>query len=201
MTARAGSFEFLRTAAAHTRRFHPEAFLMANIVAIRDNFAGLAETVRVAASWGVKQALISNVAPEGAVQDDYGRFAVRLADWRRAVPEIVRAADESGIVLRFFGLPMCALGAEHLARSNDLHWAPRATIERTFPEGHFEPAAGAARRVKLATIVESAPTRNRMKSPRCRGCSADGICGGYFTAYHAVWGDAELAPLAAVGAA
>jgi MoaA/NifB/PqqE/SkfB family radical SAM enzyme len=194
MTARPGSFEFLRAAARHVRSFNPSAFLMANIVVIRDNFKTAADTVRVAASFGVKQALLSNVAPEGAVQDDYGRFAVRLDDWRAAVPEIARAAAETGLVLRFFGLPLCALGPAHVAQANDLHWAPRATIERSFPEGHVEPQ-GAKRTIMLATIVEGKPTRNRIKTAPCQRCAADNLCGGFFAAYHAVWGDAELVPL------
>jgi MoaA/NifB/PqqE/SkfB family radical SAM enzyme len=186
MTARAGSFDFLRAAAEHVRAFNPSAYLLANIVAIKDNFHGLVETVRLAARWGCKQALISNVAPEGAVQDDYGRFAARLEDWRRLVPELARAADQGGIALRFFGLPLCALGPEHLARSNDLHWAPRSTVERTYAEDG---------RIKLATVTEQRPTRNRMKTARCGACRAEAMCGGFFAAYHAVHGDAELAPL------
>jgi organic radical activating enzyme len=194
MTARAGSFEFLRAAAAHVRRFNPAAQLLANIVVIRDNFHGCADTVRLAATWGCRQALISSVAPEGAVQDDFGRFVARLSDFRAAVPSIARAADESGIALRFFGLPLCALGRDHMALSNDLHWAPRSTVERTFEEA-AAPPAGAPRRLKLHTVTEQAPTRNRMKSPRCAACSADPLCGGYFAAYHAVHGDAELQPI------
>lgn len=194
MTAREGSFAFLRAAARHVRLFNPYTFLMANIVVIRDNFATAADTVRLAASWGVKQALLSNVAPEGAAKDDYGRFAVRLDDWRTAVPEISRAAAETGVVLRFFGLPLCALGPDHVAQANDLHWAPRATVERSFPDGHVEPH-GEKRSIKLATIVEGKPTRNRIKTQTCQLCAADSLCGGFFAAYHAVFGDAELRPL------
>jgi MoaA/NifB/PqqE/SkfB family radical SAM enzyme len=188
MTARAGSFEFLRAAAINVRRFHDAAHLLANIVVIRDNFAHAADTVRRAAEWGCEQALISNVAPEGAAQDDYGRFAVRLEEFRREVPRICAAADAAGIALRFFGLPLCALGAEHMARSNDLHWAPRSTVERTYAEGGRE-------RVKLHTVTETTPTRNRIKTERCRSCRAEPLCGGFFAAYHAVWGDSELAPM------
>jgi len=190
MTVRAGSFEFLRAAATHVRRFHPEALLLANVVVIQDNLAHAAATVRRAAEWGCRQVLVSNVAPEGAVADDYGRFAVRLGALRAHVPEIARAADECGVALRFFGVPVCALGRAHMARSNDLHWAPRSTVERAY-------ADDGRTRVKLHTVTEHAPTRNRIKTARCAGCAADGVCGGFFAAYHRVWGDAELEPLAA----
>jgi organic radical activating enzyme len=186
MTARAGSYEFLRAAAANVRRENPRAQLFANIVIIRDNLHGAAETVRRAGEWGCRQALISNVAPEGAVADDYPRFAVRLADLRAAVPAIAAAAASAGLALRFFGLPLCALGADHMALSNDLHWAPRSTVERAFEDGR--------ERVKLHTVTELAPTRNREKAPACAACAADALCGGFFSAYRAAWGDGELEP-------
>ena len=71
--------------------------------------------------------------------------------------------------MRFFGVPMCLLGA-HWASSNDLHWDPRVTVE-------WQEAAGLAH---FAGIYSWAPDRRRVHVDACARCTRQTVCMGVF---------------------
>ncbi len=189
LVGRPGAFAQARDAIANVHRFHPGAALMANVVVVRPNLRVVADTLAVLAGWGVRQVLVSNVAPEGAAARDYEQLAVPLDLLRREIPGITAAACEHGLILRFFGVPLCILGREAMVQSNDLHWTARATMER---------AAASGGGVRLVTTIQRHPTRRRVHPERCRGCPARRMCGGVFSAYARRFGDGELRPLPGV---
>lgn len=107
-------------------------FFFANIVLNRKNYKDALQIVRFVrqSHYPVQQILISVVAPEGLADDRFSELVFDLEDFRWQIPELVSYCEDNGLVLRFFGLPSCILGAEYLEYANDLHWEERHTIER-----------------------------------------------------------------------
>ncbi len=183
LTRRTGSFDRVLRAISHARRkpgFRP----FINTVLTRQNLARLPETVTLARELDASLLIISNVTPEGLGDDGYADLTVRLADLTQAVPAVLDAAG--GMIVRFFGLPMCALGPARM-HANDLHWNPRVTIEwARHPD-----------RVSLDPIYSWTPDRKREHAAVCMGCSYRSLCFGVFAAYLELHGPAELAPVEA----
>jgi MoaA/NifB/PqqE/SkfB family radical SAM enzyme len=180
-TARSGSFEQLMAAREHARA-HDHVSLFMNTVVTRDNFEDLDPIVQLCGDLGIRSLLLSNVAPEGRALDRYADLAVPLASWVDRAAPIASAARRARIRLRFFGLPLCALGTARM-KSNDLHYDPRATVER---------ARGPHGSVRLSHVVTRRPRRGRQFTRRCRGCAYRALCGGVFVEYVRHFGDDEL---------
>jgi len=181
LTGRPGSFDALMQTRAHARN-HPDLSLFANTVVTTRNVEDAGQVVALCADLEIPRLLLSNVAPEGRALARYGDLAVPLHTWRSLAPEIVRAADQASVAVRFFGLPFCALGEARM-RSNDLYYDARVTVER---------ARGAHASVRLSHVATRHPRRGRRKTRRCRGCRYGALCGGAFGAYLDRFGDAEL---------
>ncbi len=184
-TRRAGSFEQLMATRSNAARLTPALAVAANTVVTARNAGQLEEVVTLCAEQGIGRLLVSSVAPEGAALRSYGTLAVPLARWRALAPRLVAAGDAQGVRLRFFGLPLCALGAVR-TRSNDLYYDARATVER---------ARGTRGSVRLSHVITRHPRRGRRWTRRCRGCRYREVCGGVFRAYVERFGDHEIEPI------
>lgn len=171
LTGRAGGFE--RALRAIERCVSPGV----NVVVTRDNLAGVAETVRLAVSLGAGFVLVSNVSPEGAAKPRFASLAAPLFAFAGLAREVVAAAGD--LPVRFFGVPICALG-ELRARSNDLFWSPRVTVE------------WAGDPPRLDAIVSEKPDRGRAHVAACAGCRWSGVCPGPFRRYVEVFGEGEI---------
>jgi MoaA/NifB/PqqE/SkfB family radical SAM enzyme len=183
-TGTPGSFERAMKALENVRRRGEGTYLLTNTVVTRRNWESLEGTLRFLASRPeIRHCLLSNVAPEGRAARSYRALAVTLAQWRARLPELARTFDGSKAVLRFFGLPLCALdGRTEL--SNDAHFSPRVTVERRSVGG----------RPGLAGFLSRDAGRGRSKPEACRSCSAGPDCAGVFDRYLKEFGSAELAP-------
>lgn len=170
MTRRAGSFVQVLDAVGLARTIKPELDLAVNIVLTRRNIDHLGDTVALAAELGASLIVVSNVSPEGRGLDHYAELAVSLADLAERLPAVVERAG--GSILRFFGVPLCILGA-HTMLSNDLHWDPRVTVEWT-------PRPG---KVVLEDVYTWTAGRQRAYVEACQGCLQQGICMGVFERY------------------
>lgn len=157
--------------------------IFANVVIVRDNFESIGDIVDFLGKRGFSQVLFSNLAPEGMGLTRYANLAVSIDVWRRKVPELIAIAEKYKMTVRFFGLPLCALG-EYAHLSNDLFWDARTTVERTRTAG--VPA--------LVDVPGDAPDRNRVKADRCAACARGSMCFGVFDAYVEHFGDKEIRP-------
>lgn len=157
--------------------------LFANTVVVKDNFESLEKILEFLGRRRFKQALFSNIAPEGMGLKRYADLTARIGDWRKKVPKLAKMADKYGVGLRFFGLPLCALG-EYEFLSNDLFWDARLTAERADKSGA----------IGLVGVKSAAPDRNRIKTGICAGCGHNKICFGVFSEYVKNFGDKELKP-------
>lgn len=155
----------------------------ANIVVVKDNFESLEKILEFLGKRKFKQALFSNLAPEGMGLKRYADLSVRIGDWRKKVPKLAKISEKYNISLRFFGLPLCALGGYEFL-SNDLFWDARLTTERADKSGA----------IGLVDVKSGAPDRNRVKTKACGGCSCGKICFGVFAEYVKNFGDKELKP-------
>lgn len=174
LTQRAGSFDRAVRALGHLSR--PGV----NVVVTPASLPSLVATVQLAVERGAAFILVSAVSPEGAGEADYDTLAVRLTEWPAAAEAVVRAVGEQ-VPLRFFGLPACALGSAR-ARSNDLYWSPRVTVEwATRPTG-----------ARLTSIVSTKPDRGRAPVAACATCAWAKACPGPFVRYVERYGEAEL---------
>ena len=159
-----------------------------NTVITRDNIDALPDTVALADRLGAELIVVSNLTPEGAGLDAYERLAVPLADLARVLPTAPARAERA--VIRFFGVPMCLLGA-HGMLSNDLHWDPRVTVEWVDAPG----------KVAFDGLYNWAPDRKRVHVAACDGCAWSGVCMGINDRYAELWPTNALQPRAAEGAA
>lgn len=181
LTRRPGSFMKLLRAVEHSRRkpgFRPSF----NTVVNRHNLDHLLATVRLTRSLGAGLHIFSNTTPEGAGEDAYGELTIPLSAWATLAPALVEAAGP-GLIVRFFGVPACALGGARM-HSNDLYWNPRVTVEWAESPG----------RVALEGVYSWTPERKRRYVPACEGCALRELCAGVFAAYVERYGDTELAP-------
>ena len=177
-TRRKGSFDRLSTAMANARAF-PGFRLFVNTVLVRENAPHIVDTVRLAAARGAELIVVSNVTPEGAGEAAYPALTLRLDEVRPLVPQILAAGSPA--IVRFFGLPACALGDARMY-ANDIHWNPRVTFEWTrHPD-----------RVALEGIYSWAPDRKRTQTPTCESCSWNRLCHGVFARYVELYGHSEL---------
>jgi len=183
LTGRPGSFAKLLRAVGHAREkegFRPSF----NTVVNRHNVDRVVETVALARSLGAGLHILSNTTPEGGGEDHYLDLTIPLSRWGALGPEAVAAAGP--VVLRIFGVPVCALGTAHMA-SNDLYWNPRVTVEwAQHPD-----------RVSFEGIWSWTPERKRTHPARCEGCSHRELCAGVFAEYVARFGDGEIRPIEA----
>ncbi len=184
-TGRPGSFEGLIATARNARKHAPAAALFVNTVVTRLNREAVNGVVDLASGLGASLLVVSNAAPEGKALDAYGDLAVPLEAWPGMAAGIARAADAGGMVVRFFGLPMCVLGEARM-KSNDLYWDPRVTVER---------GCGARGSVRLQTVIARRPRRGRRQTARCRGCVMREVCGGVFSEALDRFGDEAIHPI------
>jgi MoaA/NifB/PqqE/SkfB family radical SAM enzyme len=153
-----------------------------NSVITRQNQDDLTALVDLAGRLEVGTFIVSNAAAEGRALERYARLAVRLDHFRSVAGDVARRAQEQGVTLRFFGLPLCALGSARM-KSNDLYWDARVTVER---------ARGPHGTVRMSAIQARKPTRGRKYTRRCRGCAMRTVCGGVFARYLEIFGDGEV---------
>lgn len=179
-----GSFDRAMKALANIEKHGASLYLLTNTVVTRRNWEHVEETLAMLTEHPkIRHVLLSNVAPEGRAAAAYRSLAVPLSSWRERLPALARPFETNGIVLRLFGLPLCALGGRD-ELSNDVHFSPRVTVERRASRGL----------PSLAAIKSQDASRRRSKPLACRSCEARGDCAGVFDRYLAAFGAAELSP-------
>ncbi len=179
-----GSFERLMRAVRLIEKASPRPYLLTNTVITRPNLDRIAATVRFLAGLGpVRHCTVSNLAPDGDGLKNFAALAVSLREIGALAPALAETARRAGVTVRVFGVPLCVLG-ERFDLPNDLHWAPRVTVERGRVDG----------RVGLQEIYSPHPGRLRFYAPRCRGCAWREGCFGVFKSYYDRFGDGELEP-------
>lgn len=178
-----GSFSRVLKTVENVRR-RRRIFLLTNTVVTRWNIGHLEDILGfILKRTGAKHCLISNLAPEGAGLARYAELSVRLSTLKSLVEPLSAMADASGAVLRFFGVPVCALG-KRWRNANDLYFSPRVTIERLDAKG----------RAALTEVASLRPVRERVYTERCADCRKQADCGGVFREYVRLYGDDELEP-------
>ena len=175
LTGKKGSFSAVLSALANmSAAGGKRLYLMVNTVVTQKNLEQLPRIFRMIAGFkAVKHYLVSYPAPEGGACADYGGMAVDLSKLRGAIGGLGAIAVSSGITLRFFGIPACALG-KLAENSNDFYYSPRLTVER---------AASAGGGVGLKETRSRRPTRRRIYLKACALCRFKGSCGGIFRKY------------------
>ena len=146
------------------------------------NVHHLPETAELAASLGAQLLIVSNTTPEGAALDRYDELAVPLEDLAAVLPTVPGRVP--GMVVRFFGVPMCLLGQHHML-SNDLHWDPRVTTEWARKPG----------RAVFEDFYNWRPDRKRTHVAACSDCSMKGLCTGVYAEYAARRPVTALSPI------
>ena len=181
-TRRPGSFERLERAMANAHAY-PGFRMFVNTVLVRQNADRIVETAALARARGAELLVVSNVTPEGAGENAYAELTLRLDEVRPLIRQII--AEAGPMIVRFFGLPVCALGADSVY-ANDLHWNPRVTFEWVrHPD-----------RVSLEGLYSWAPDRKRAQPAVCGSCSWNRLCHGGFARYVELYGSEELVPMA-----
>lgn len=179
------SFKILKKALENSGIYLKNTKFFSNTVVSGKNFEFLPEIIEFVADNGVRQALISNLVPEGNGSVGYKKLAVRLKEFKKIIPNLVKIANKKNIDLRLFGLPLCVLGVRYKDYSNDIWWSPRITLEK----------AEGKRKLILDEVESILPVRNRTKTKRCVGCAERKICGGVFLKYIQDFGQEEIKPV------
>ncbi len=183
-----GSFNRLMTALDLIERSNSKPFVLTNTVVTKENFEFLEETIDLLSSRSaVRHLLISNLAPDGNALTFYLDQVVSIKELSSLAPRLVSIAENRKKIIRFFGMPLCALG-EVWKSSNDLYWDSRTNVERTTSHG----------KVELEDTWNYTPQRMRFFPEICASCPARGKeCWGIFRVYHKHFGETELSPLKA----
>lgn len=184
LAASPGSFQRVMTAIAAVAAAPKKPYLLINVVLTRSNISRVPALVRLLAGLGpVKHCTISNLAPDGAALPRLAEIQAPLAEIETLAGTLSRISAETGLVVRFFGVPLCLMGGDWNL-PNDLHWTPRVTVERGLVDG----------KPGLQEIHSPHPGRLRFYAPACEGCTMRDRCFGVFKAYYDIFGDGELKP-------
>lgn len=181
MTRRQGSFEQTTQAMRNALAVNPDFDLFVNIVCTKHNVDHVPETAALAASMGAKLIVVSNTTPEGGGFDKYRELGLPLSKIAEVMPKVPPAAP--GAIIRFFGMPMCLLGAFDTL-SNDLHWDPRVTVEWASKPG----------KVVFEGQYNWTPDRRRERVEACRTCTRNQVCMGIYDRYAELYDTSELRP-------
>jgi MoaA/NifB/PqqE/SkfB family radical SAM enzyme len=181
MTRRKGSFDTLMAAIRNAKELRPDFRLFVNSVVTRLNVDTLGDTVALADELGAQLIVISNTTPEGGGLDHFQNLGLPLAELARVMPTIPPRAKRA--IIRFFGMPMCLLGAYDVY-SNDLHWDPRVTTEWGRKEG----------KVVFTDFYNWSPGRKRERVEACQRCVRNAVCMGVYDEYARLYDTSELKP-------
>ncbi|MCB9682734.1 MAG: radical SAM protein [Alphaproteobacteria bacterium] len=181
MTRRQGSFDQTIAAIRNTLEVNPGFDLFVNTVVTKLNVDHLPDTVGFAAELGAKLIVVSNTTPEGGGFDKYRELGLPLARIAEVMPQVPARAGNA--ILRFFGMPMCLLGA-HDVLSNDLHWDPRVTVEWATRPG----------KVVFDSVYTWDPGRKRARVAACERCTRNAVCEGVYDKYAELYDTGELRP-------
>ncbi len=165
---------------------HPkDHFLMINCVVTRINLPHLSGILDFVTSHDkVKHVLFSQLAPMGDAAPRYIELAPRFSEIVERLPELRRAAQKRGVVVRVCGLPVCVFG-DLWECADDLYFSPRMTVARTQTmdgvAGWFEER-------------EVRPELSRFYPKACDPCPTKGRCGGVYKRYWEEIEKPELKP-------
>lgn len=182
-----GSFKKLMSAFDLIGRAKRKPFVITNTVVLQQNIADIRDIVDFLTRIPVvDHVLLSNIAPDGSALANYRKQSIRIKQLGDRAPELSRIAKDRGVVLRFFGMPLCVLGSAW-ENSNDLHWNPRTNVERAFVDG----------KTGLEDTWNYTPERMRHYTEKCGTCDWKGgdKCVGVFKTYYDHFGDEELTPV------
>jgi len=158
-----------------------QPYFLANTVITNYNFDQVNKILELLSAFkGLKQILISNVAPEGQAFRDYQSLAVNYGKFKAKIPDWIRLAEQNNLIIRFFGLPLCVL-SENYIKSNDLNYDERVTYE----------LGKLGQDIKLKA-KETDLSRRRIKIKNCDECQMAKLCGGIFEKYLEIFGEKEI---------
>lgn len=182
LTRRPKSFATLEKSLQHVQTQGRHTFCSANLVLTRSHMLLLPKIMEYIFSWPhIKRLLISLVAPEGNGLRHYESLLIRLSDFRKIAPALEDIMFRRQKPLHVFGMPLCGLAFIE-SISNDVNWDPRITLSCN-------------EKKVLEETRSDHPTRDRVKTIKCRDCLVEEQCGGVFERYLDLFGDAELSPL------
>lgn len=117
----------------------------ANIVVVKNNFKNIEKILDFFSRNNFGKVLLSNMIPadgagfktNGSGFKNFRKLTVRLQDWRKRLPQIVKKAKSNNLSLQTSGLPICILG-KYKFLSNDFMrsaktWADRSAEKKYRP--------------------------------------------------------------------
>lgn len=179
---KSSNFLAIENGLASSKKINPKVEVFVNTVVVKKNVNFIGSLLEYLNKFEVDQVLISNLAPEGKGLKSYAELAVTFDQWRKTLEAARKRIGQCNFKIRFFGLPFCLLG-EQQAKSNDLYWSPRTTVEVSAFDNDG---------IKLDSIDDYKPIRNRKRINKCYGCGYADICGGVFEHYCKIFGEPNL---------
>jgi len=155
-------------------------YFMVNSSLTNYNLEDIINILNFVKQYGVKQVLISNISPEGTAYNNYLDLAVRYSKLKDFIPKWVDFANNNGLILRLFGLPLCVLNMLEVY-SNDLSYDPRTTY-----------ALGQKDNKILLKERKTGLQRRRIYSQKCCFCRNKSLCRGIFSRYLELFGEQEI---------
>ena len=164
----------------------------ANIVVVKDNFRNIEKIFDFLHKYNFEKVLLSNMIPadgagfktNGLGYKNFGKLTVRLQDWKKRLPQIIKKAKLYNISIQTSGLPICIL-KKYKFLSNDFLRSAKTWADRS-----------AEKKISIETISEypSDATTVAIKTKVCENCRYEKICLGIFEEYYKIFGDKELKP-------
>ncbi|MFA6448059.1 MAG: radical SAM protein [bacterium] len=167
-------------------RMKPDLYLITDTVLVTPNIVDISGIVDFLLSIkGLRHILFSNVNLPPDKLDGREYLVPTLPQIEEILPEIVeRIAFKSDKILRFYGIPFCALKDYH-AYSSDLYFEPKMVWERVRREDDMVDREYAAPKPNMA----------KKKTKKCAGCLYEKTCGGFFNSYYTLFGDKHIKPI------
>lgn len=163
-------------------RFKSSRNLLVNYIATRKNFTRIKNDISSLIGLGVKNLLISNVAPEIEIIQDYEDMLIPISSWKKKISSLVKLAEAKLERFKIFGLPWCAMRGYYYYLDEGLPDTKISLRSFWYQES----------RVKSSIINRFGPLR--VQTALCQRCAAKDKCLGAFRVYIDIMGDSELSP-------
>ncbi|MDP1852665.1 MAG: radical SAM protein [Candidatus Omnitrophota bacterium] len=193
-TGNKNSFKILIKAFKNVRKYYKKAFLV-NVTITKHNAASLLDIFKVVSKYSPRCVRYLNLVPSGNAKNDYKNLVVNFSKLKQYILKLAEYSKESGIPLRFGGVPLCILGKDNFMYAFEVY-EPEMRIGKRFKNDSEMCLWNReiSTRKSISNFSSNIIDMSRIKIAKCIKCRLFSVCGGIFEEYLKIYGDKEFAP-------
>lgn len=193
-TCSKNSFGILIKAFKNVKKYYKKVFFV-NITITKYNAASLTDIFKVVSKYSPHCVRCLNLVPSGNAKNDYKNLVVNFSKLKQYSRKLTEYSKESGIPLRFGGVPLCILGRDNFTYAFEVY-EPEMRIGRRFKNDSEMCLWN--REISIQKSISNFSSNiidmSRIKIAKCIKCRLFSVCGGIFEEYLKIYGEKEFTP-------